>query len=147
GIALASGDWPQFQRDPAHTGFVTTGAQAPLVQAWHVDVPTGGPNGRYGLSSPVLSGGTVIAVGPTQVLGVDLATGQRRWSVSRDFGPSVPAATTRIAGKPIVVYTEGFGAHPPGSPARASGATGVRPTSAASPTSSTSASGSPAPGV
>jgi outer membrane protein assembly factor BamB len=147
GVALASGDWPQFQRDAAHTGFVTAGAQAPLVEAWHVDVPTGGPNGRYGLSSPVLSGGTVIAVGPTQVLGMDLATGQRRWSVSRDFGPSVPAATTEIAGKPIVVYTEGFGAHPPGSPAPASGATGVRSTSGASPTSSSSAAGSPAAGV
>ena len=147
GVALASGDWPQFQRDPAHTGFVTAGAQAPLVEAWHVDVPTGGPNGRYGLSSPVLSGGIVIAVGPTQVLGVDLATGQRRWSVARDFGPSVPAATTEIEGRPIVVYTEGFGAHPPGSPATPSGATGARSTSAASPTSSPTGGGSPGAGV
>lgn len=153
GVALAAGDWSQFQRDAAHTGAVTPGVQAPLKLAWHIEVPNGGPDRRFGLSPPILAGGTVVTVGPTQVVGVDLASGQRRWAVPRDYGPSVPAAATELSGKPVLVYTEGFGPSPPGSSPAAPGATGsvsAPPAATSSTTSSISSptvGGSPASGT
>ena len=153
GVALAAGDWSQFQRDAAHTGGVAPGVQAPLRLAWHIEVPNGGPDHRFGLSPPILAGGAVVAVGPTQVVGVDLATGQRRWAVPRDYGPSAPAASTELSGKPVIVYTEGFGPSPPGSSPTPPGATGslsASPTatsSTASSTSSPTAGGSPSGGT
>jgi outer membrane protein assembly factor BamB len=149
--ALAVGTWSQFQGDASHTGVAVAGVQAPFQEAWNVDVPSGGPQGRYGLSPPVLAGDTVIAVAPNEVLGVDLATGQRRWSIPRDFGPSVPPAVGQVGGRQLLVYTEGFGEHPPGSspgPSATetpSGATSASPTGSAS--RSPASSASPAAGT
>ena len=115
GTALASEGWSQFQGDAAHTGTLDQGVQAPLKESWHLDVPLAGPRHELGVSAPVLAGDTVVTVSPTSVIGVDLATGIRRWTVARDFGPSTPPAVAAIGDRAILVYTEGFGSHPPGS--------------------------------
>jgi outer membrane protein assembly factor BamB len=139
--ALSTGAWPQFQGDASHSGVALAGVQAPFKEAWHVNVPMGGPEGRFGLSPPVLAGDTVVAVGPTEILGVELATGQRRWSIPRDFGPSVPPAVAQLGGRQVLVYTEGFGEHPS---ARSPAPSGSETPSGSTPASSTeSASGSP----
>ena len=115
GDALASEGWSQFQGDAAHTGTVDPGVQAPLKESWHLDVPLGGPGHELGLSAPVLAEDAVITVSPTSVIGVDLATGVQRWTVARAFGPSTPPAVAAIGGRAVLLYTEGFGSHPPGS--------------------------------
>ena len=150
GAALASEDWSQFQGDPAHTGTVATGVQAPLKESWHLDVPLGGPRRELGLSAPVLATDTVITVSPTSVIGVDLATGLKSWSVARGFGPSTPPAVASIGGKTVLAYTEGFGAHPPGSsptpsPTQTGSVSGSASASASAGSSRTPSEGSPAP--
>jgi outer membrane protein assembly factor BamB len=128
--ALASGDWPQFQSDAAHTGFVSEGVQAPLKEAWHLDVPTGGPDHQFGLSAPVLAGDTIVAVGATEVIGVDLSSGELRWSFSRDYGPSVPPAVATLDGNDVLIFTEGFGSNPPSSSATPSATSALTGSSA-----------------
>jgi outer membrane protein assembly factor BamB len=120
GAALASGEWPQFQSNAAHTGFVADGVQAPFEETWHLDVPTGGPDHQFGLSAPVLSEDTIVVVGSTEVIGMDLGSGEQRWSVSRDYGPSVAPAVATVGGKDVLVFTEGFGSNPPRTSASAS---------------------------
>lgn len=140
GAASASGDWPQFQSNAAHTGAVSDGVQAPLKEAWHLDVPPGGPDHQFGLSAPVLAGDTIVVVGPTEVIGVDLGSGEQRWSAPRDYGPSVAPAVATVDGNDVVVFTEGFGSNPPQTSTSPSAPT------AASPSSEPSSSPAPSAG-
>jgi outer membrane protein assembly factor BamB len=142
--AVASGEWPQFQKDAAHTGTLEAGVQAPFKEAWHLEVPAGGPQGRYGLSAPVLDGDTLMSVGPDQVIGVDAATGRLAWSVHRDYGPSVSPAVASLGDKKVLVYTEGFGSNPPGGSVSPSASASSSTDSAS--TESASARSTPSPG-
>ena len=117
--------------------------QAPLKEAWHLDVPAGGPNHQFGLSEPILAGEMVIAASPTEVIGVDVSSGQRAWSVPREYGPSVSPALATVGGKQVVVFTEGFGSNPPGSTPSASTPGVTASSTVVSPTSSDTSS----PGV
>lgn len=115
GIAPAAlADWPQFQGDASHAG-VSDGPTAPLAVAWaneDVELEAGGTLG--GLSAPVVADdGTIVTVGPREVLGFSATDGSERFSVARDFGPSVQPAVAGGTDGPIVVYTEGYGDDPP----------------------------------
>jgi outer membrane protein assembly factor BamB len=116
--SVAAASWPQFQGGVRHEGG-SDGPTAPLEVAWRSDdVELDAPEGvQGGLSSPVVAeDGTIVAVGPTSVLGFSSADGAERFSVDRDFGPSSQPAIAEGPDGPIVVYTEGFGDEPPGSP-------------------------------
>jgi outer membrane protein assembly factor BamB len=116
-VAVASAQaiegWAQFQGDAGHTGFVTDAAQPPYRAAWHLGVPLGGPNATFGLSQPVVDGSSIVAVGSDSIVAADIATGRELWSVDRDYGPSVSPAVAETAERRILIYTEGFGDHPP----------------------------------
>ncbi len=131
----ALADWTQFQGDAAHSGSATGAAQAPYKRGWSLEVKAGGPRGQFGLSAPVVSGSGVIAVAPTAVLGVDASTGRIQWTVVRDYGPSASPAVASSGARQVLLYTEGFGSHPPGS----------SPTPTTSASSSTTASPTPSP--
>ena len=132
-VAVASaqtiGGWTQSQGDAAHTGSIADAAQPPYKESWHLDVPLEGPGADFGLSQPVIDGSSVIAVGSTEIVAADLATGRQLWTVDRDYGPPVSPAIAVTAKRRILVYTEGFGDSPPGT----------------SPTPSADATGSPSP--
>jgi outer membrane protein assembly factor BamB len=125
-VALA--DWSQFQGGASHQG-VTDGPSAPLEQAWsNDDIELDDAAVTGSLSSPVVADdGTVVVVGPNEVLGFDGENGSEVFSVERDLGPSVQPAIGRAPGGQIVVFTEGFG--------------GVGPTTTASPSPSPGAEG------
>jgi outer membrane protein assembly factor BamB len=131
----ALADWTQFQGDAAHSGSVMGAAQAPYKQSWSLGVKAGGPRGQFGLSAPVASGSSVIAIAPTAVLGVDASTGGIQWTVVRDYGPAASPAVASSGGRQVLLYTEGFGSHPPGS----------SPTPTTSASSPTTASPTPQP--
>lgn len=111
--AQAISGWGQFQADAAHSGFVADAAQPPFQTAWQLGVPLGGPNATFGLSAPVVDGSTVVAVGADSIVAADLATGRQLWTVDRDYGPSVSPAIVDTPKRHILIYTEGFGDHPP----------------------------------
>ena len=69
-VALAG--WPQFQGGPSHDG-LSDGPTAPLEVAWrHSDIAIEDADVTGGLSSPVVSDdGTIVVVGPHEVLGFD----------------------------------------------------------------------------
>ncbi len=77
----------------------------------------------------------MVAVGTEAIVGVDLATGERTWSVDRDPGPAATPAALALGDRVAIAYTEGFGPHPPGSRVSASA------------TSSTTSSASPSAGA
>lgn len=114
GAASALADWPQFQGDGSHAG-VSDGPAAPLEVVWrNDDVELAEGEALGGLSAPVVAeDGTIVAVGPREVLGFSSEDGSERFRVERDFGPSAPAAIAAGPGGPIVVYTEGYGDEPP----------------------------------
>jgi eukaryotic-like serine/threonine-protein kinase len=132
--------WPGFQGDPAHSGHATDGPAPPYRQAWVQPEPLGGASDQFGLSQPVVVGDTAIAVGMDTVVGVDVATGEAGWSVDRDPGPAVTPSAIALGFSVAVVYTEGFGPHPPGSRASSSA------TASASPSPTSTASASPSGG-
>jgi outer membrane protein assembly factor BamB len=107
--ALAADPWPQYQGGAAHAGSAAAAPAPPYAQAWTFDVP---PEHNVGVSAPIVAGDLVVTVGPSAVYGVDLATGQQRWSIPRSFGPNVPAAVGDAGGQQVLVYTEGFGDTP-----------------------------------
>lgn len=129
--AQATGGWTQSQGDGGHTAFLADAAQPPYEESWHLDVPLGGPTADLGLSQPVIDGSTVIAVGSTEIVAADLASGRQLWSVDRDYGPSVSPAIASTARRRILIYSEGFGDSPPGSSATpsadAAGSSGPAP--------------------
>ncbi|HET9672280.1 MAG TPA: PQQ-binding-like beta-propeller repeat protein, partial [Actinomycetota bacterium] len=112
--AAVLADWPQFQGDAAHAG-VSDGPQAPLAVAWrNDDVELRAVGALGGLSAPVVAeDGTIVVVGPTEVLGFSSEDGSSTFSVERDFGPSVQPAIATGADGAIVVYPEGYGDDPP----------------------------------
>lgn len=115
--AQATGGWTQSQGDGDHTGFLVDAAQPPYEESWHLDVPLEGPAEEFGLSQPVVDGSSVIAVGSTEIVAADLASGRRLWNVDRDYGPPVSPAVAITAKRRILVFTEGFGDSPPGTSA------------------------------
>jgi outer membrane protein assembly factor BamB len=111
-VALA--DWPQFQGGPSHDG-LSDGPSAPLEVVWrHGDISIEDADVTGGLSSPIVADdGTIVVVGPNEVLGFDGEDRSEVFSASRDLGPSVPAAIGEGADGPIVVFSEGFGERGP----------------------------------
>jgi outer membrane protein assembly factor BamB len=138
GMPLAAlADWTQFQGGPTHEG-VSDGPSAPLRVAWandEIDVHDAAVTG--GLSSPVVADdGTIVVVGPNQVIGFDGEDGSEMFSVERDLGLSAQPAIGDGPEGPIVVYAEGFGDRGP-SPT-------TSPTASPSPSPSSRPSTSPA---
>ncbi|MGE5227964.1 MAG: PQQ-binding-like beta-propeller repeat protein [Planctomycetaceae bacterium] len=138
--ASASAGWLQFQGGATHPGSVDAGPSPAYAKAWEVSVPPGGPRGAYGLSPPIVAGGTAVAVGPTSVVGIDVATGAKAWTIDKEIGPSVPAAVGGSGKDALVLYTEGWGAGPPDASATPSA-------TPASTTPTAAASASAAPGA
>ena len=106
--------WPQFQGGPRHEG-IGDGPAAPLAIGWrNDDVELRPSDASGGLSAPVVADdGTVVAVGPAEVVAFSSTDGSQRFSVERDLGPPVQPAIAGGPDGPIVVYTEGFGDRPP----------------------------------
>jgi outer membrane protein assembly factor BamB len=142
----ASSGWSQFQGGAAHPGSVDAGPAPAYAKAWEVSVPPGGPRNAYGLSAPIVADGTAIAVGPTSVVGIDVATGSETWTIDKEIGPSVPAAVAGSGKDALLLYTEGWGAGPPDASATPS-ATPASTTPTATTSASPGSSGSPAPGT
>ncbi len=140
GVAAAQAGvaWTQFQGGPGKTGVASGGPEPGFRRAWRTPIPPGGPDARFGLSAPVIAGDIAVVVGPEQVVGVDVSSGEQAFSVPRDLGPPVAAAIAESAGGPLAVYTEGWGDGPPEAPA-----VGGEP---ASPPTTPSASTEPTPG-
>jgi len=112
-LAQAGDGWSQFQGGPAHTGVAATGPAPGYRLAWEFLQAGGGPRGEYGLSAPVVTGDTVVAVGPESIVGLTVATGDVAWSIDRALGPSVGAAVAQGPDGPVVLFTEGWGDGPP----------------------------------
>ncbi|MEO8477015.1 MAG: PQQ-binding-like beta-propeller repeat protein, partial [Actinomycetota bacterium] len=130
--------WSGFQGGATHAGFASEGPAPPYTEAWTAPSELGGPSGQFGLSQPVVVDDTVVALATRSVVALDLATGESRWTIGRDPGPAVPPAVyAPSSGTVAIVYTEGFGPHPPGSRASASSSTSAS-TSASSPTATAS---------
>jgi outer membrane protein assembly factor BamB len=110
GIPVAAlAEWSQFQGDGAHQG-LSDGPSAPLEVAWsNEDIEIDDADVTGGLSSPVVAeDGTIVVVGPNEVLGFD-GDGSEVFSAERDLGPSVQPAIGQGSDGPIVVFAEGFG--------------------------------------
>jgi outer membrane protein assembly factor BamB len=135
--AQAGGGWSQAGADGAHTRAVA-GPGPAYRHAWHLEVEPGGATGRQGLSQPIVSGHTVIATAPDEVIAVDSATGATAWTVDRDGGPPAPPAVVPGGQAGVLVFTEGWAGHPPS--AAPTGATGAAPSPSPTPAST------PAPG-
>jgi outer membrane protein assembly factor BamB len=115
GIPLAAlADWSQFQGGPSHQG-TSDGPSAPLEEVWSnddIDVEDAGVTG--GLSTPVVADdGTIVVVGPNEILGFDGTDGSELFSAERDLGLTVQPAIGQGADGPIVVFVEGFGEEGP----------------------------------
>jgi len=106
----ALADWSQFQGGASHGG-VSDGPSAPLEVAWSSDaIRLDDADVTGGLSSPVVAeDGTIVVVGPNEVLGLDGDDGSEVFSAERDLGPSTQPAIGQGSDGPIVVFTEGFG--------------------------------------
>jgi outer membrane protein assembly factor BamB len=106
--ALAQGNppapsWPQFQGGQSHPG-VADGPVPPYRQSWTFPIA---PVGEQGASAPIVSGDEAIAVGPDAVYGIDLSTGEERWTLARAEGPSTTPAVANVRGTAVLLFTEG----------------------------------------
>ena len=128
-VALA--DWGQFQGGPTHDG-LSDGPSAPLEVAWrHEDITIDQADFTGGLSAPVVAeDGTIVVVGPNEVLAFVGEDRSEVFSVDRDLGPSVPAAIGEGADGPIVVFAEGFAGRGPSSTSSPSVSPSATPSSA-----------------
>ncbi|MEX0754255.1 MAG: PQQ-binding-like beta-propeller repeat protein [Actinomycetota bacterium] len=108
-IGQQPSEWPQFQRDAAHTGS-GEGPEPPYRIAW--EFPVERVNQR-GASPAVIAGGLVVTVGPDAVHALDIATGDEVWSVPREPGPPVAPAIVADGDRSLLVYTEGGGIEDP----------------------------------
>jgi outer membrane protein assembly factor BamB len=136
GMPLAAlADWPQFQGGPTHGG-LSDGPSAPLEVAWRQeDITIDEADVTGGLSAPTIAGdGTIVVVGPNEVLAFDGADRSQLFSAERDLGPSIPPAIADGAGGSIVVFAEGFGGRGPSS--SASPSVSPSPSPSATPSSS-----------
>ena len=120
GFPLAAlADWTQFQGGPTHAG-LSDGPSAPLEVAWRMeDIAIDDADVAGGLSAPIVAeDGTIVVVGPNEVLAYDGEDHSQVFSAERDLGPSVPAAIGPGAdGAVAVVFVEGFGDRGPSSTA------------------------------
>lgn len=114
-VAQTTG-WTQFQGGAARTGATADGPEPGFRQVWRTAIAPAGPGARFGVSAPVIVDHTAVVVGPEQVLGVDLASGDQVFAAPRELGPSVPAAIASVEGATAIVYTEGWGEGPPAPP-------------------------------
>jgi outer membrane protein assembly factor BamB len=132
---VAFAEWPQFQGGPSHDG-LSDGPAAPLQVSWrHGDIAIDDADVSGGLSSPIVADdGTIVVVGPNEVLGFDGEDGSEVFAAPRELGPSVMPAIGPGPDGPVVVFAEGFADRGP--------ATSASPTttSTASPSASPSAS-------
>src|SRR5687768_9436651 len=130
GVATAQSGatWTQFQGDAGKTGAVSGGPEPGFRQAWRTTIAPGGPDARFGLSAPVIAGDIAIVVGPEEVVGIEVSSGEQAFAVPRELGPPVAAAFADVASGPLVVYTEGWGDGPPEAPAVAGEPTSAEPT-------------------
>ena len=103
GQTAGSADWSQFQGDAAHSGFASSGPEPPYEEAWTFHVE---PKDEEGASAPVIADGLAVTAGPEALYGVDLASGEQRWSVSRD-GPPAPPAIATDGDRTLVLFTDG----------------------------------------
>jgi outer membrane protein assembly factor BamB len=103
-------DWSQFQGGGTHQG-ISDGPSAPLEVSWsNDDIEIDEADITGGLSSPIVADdGTIVVVGPNEVLGFDGDDGSEVFSAERDLGLSVQPAIGLGSDGPIVVFTEGFG--------------------------------------
>jgi len=65
------------------------------------------PIGQQGASAPVIAADEAIVVGPAAVYGIDLSTGQERWTLARSEGPSTTPAVASVKGTAVLLFTEG----------------------------------------
>jgi outer membrane protein assembly factor BamB len=114
-LAQSTG-WTQFQAGATKAGATAEGPEPAYRQAWRTAITPGGPGERFGVSAPVIVDGVAVVVGPEQVLGIDLASGDQVFAAPRELGPSVPAAIATVGGATAIVYTEGWGDGPPPPP-------------------------------
>jgi outer membrane protein assembly factor BamB len=115
--------WSQFQGGPDRMG-VGVGPAPGYRTAWESPHPAGGPRNAYGLSAPIVIDGAAVAVGPEEIVAVDLATGDTAWTVERALGPPVAPAAMSADGRDLLLFTDGWGHGPrdaegaaPGAPA------------------------------
>jgi outer membrane protein assembly factor BamB len=106
-LAQESGvTWSQFQGGPTHLGTVEEGSpEPPLELAWRFDDPVG----VEGLSGAIVVEDLVVAVGSTHVYGIDLGTGEERFSVDREKAPIADPAVGEVEGRTVLAFTEGQG--------------------------------------
>jgi outer membrane protein assembly factor BamB len=55
----------------------------------------------------VVAADEAIVVGPASVYGIDLSTGQERWTLARAEGPSTTPAVASVKGTAVLLFTEG----------------------------------------
>jgi outer membrane protein assembly factor BamB len=131
GVPLAAlADWTQFQGGPTHAG-LSDGPSAPLQVVWRVeDIAIDDADVTGGLSAPIVAeDGTIVVVGPTEVLAYDGEDHSEIFSAERDLGPSVPAAIGPGTDGPVVVFAEGFGDRGPSSTVSATTSPSATPSS------------------
>src|SRR5881397_86959 len=97
---VGSGEWPQFQGGPGHPGTAPSAPEPPYRQAWRFQAPEGS------LSGAVTAGGVAITVGEHAVFGIDLATGNLRWTLLRNGGQVSMPAVGEAGGKTVLVFTD-----------------------------------------
>jgi outer membrane protein assembly factor BamB len=125
----ALADWPQFQGGPAHEG-LSDGPTAPLEVAWRHDIEIDEADVAGGLSAPIVApDGTIVVVGPNEVLAFDGEDRSEIFSAERDLGPPVPPAIGEGADGPVVVFVEGFGERGPSSTTSPSASPSATPSS------------------
>jgi outer membrane protein assembly factor BamB len=95
--------WSQFQGDAAHSGIASSGPEPPYEEAWTFNVE---PKEQEGASAPVIADGLAITAGPDALYGVDLSSGEQRWSEPRD-GPPAPPAIATDGDRTLVLFTDG----------------------------------------
>lgn len=95
--------WSQFQGGASHPG-TAEGPPPPYRQSWSFPVA---PVGQQGASAPVVAAGEAVVVGPAAVYGIDLSTGQERWTLARAEGPSATPAVATVKGTAVLLFTEG----------------------------------------
>ena len=104
GQEAGTSPWPQFQGGPGHAGFLEGGVPPPYRVRWELPAPEG-----RALSGAVILDETVMTVGDGAVYGIDIATGEIDWEVTRSGGPlSVPAVVAGGPGSPdLLLYLDG----------------------------------------
>ena len=103
----ALADWPQFQGRGTHDG-VSDGPTAPFELTWrNDDIEIIRRRVVGGLSAPVVADdGTIVVVGPHEVLMFDGADGAETRSTERAFGPVAQPAIAEGPDGRIAVFTE-----------------------------------------